>query len=320
MAVLSSTRSGTDGPDIPSCSRLELRTKPCRHVNGAACEPRSEDRTRTAGRVIEADVHAGLRSLRSTPKGAPLPLSRVKQLMIDMLRGLAHAHSRKIIHRDIKPANILIGPEQEGKLSDFGLALDLASPDSLAVKDYAYVMHLAPEVTKPQDYSVASDIYATSVTLYRLINGDRALSGLPIAEVRRRTSAGTYPNRGEYKDYVPKRLRDLVNKTLELNPSKRFATADELRRALERVPVKVDWEERDVIDGTRWRGRGSGLRYEILRKRTVLGWAVVTRRARAGSEPRLVSALCKANLGEDEARKFSRRLLQDLTVGKLSKS
>src|SRR5438445_12756080 len=76
MAVLSSTRSGTDGPDIPSCSRLELRTKPCRHVNGAACEPRSEDRTRTAGRVIEAAVHAGPRSLRSTLTVLPSRTSR----------------------------------------------------------------------------------------------------------------------------------------------------------------------------------------------------------------------------------------------------
>src|SRR5438445_3761614 len=76
MAVLSSTRSGTDGPNIPSCSRLELRTKPCRHVSGAACEPRSEDRTRTAGRVIEADVHAGPRPLRSTLTVLPSRTSR----------------------------------------------------------------------------------------------------------------------------------------------------------------------------------------------------------------------------------------------------
>jgi len=44
MAALSSTRSGTDGPDIPSCSRLEPRTKPCRHVNATVCERRGEDR------------------------------------------------------------------------------------------------------------------------------------------------------------------------------------------------------------------------------------------------------------------------------------
>jgi hypothetical protein len=44
IAVLSSTHSGTDGPDIPSCSRLEMRTKPCRHVNGTVCERPGEDR------------------------------------------------------------------------------------------------------------------------------------------------------------------------------------------------------------------------------------------------------------------------------------
>src|SRR2546428_10608189 len=43
MAVLSTTRSGTDDPHIPSCSRLELCTKPCRHVNGTVFERRGGD-------------------------------------------------------------------------------------------------------------------------------------------------------------------------------------------------------------------------------------------------------------------------------------
>jgi serine/threonine protein kinase len=152
------------------------------------------------GSVYVAMEYLRRGSVADEAKGAPLPMSRVKQLMIDMLRGLAHAHGKSIIHRDIKPANILVGPAQEGKLSDFGLALDLGSTDALAVKDYAYIMHLAPEIGKPEDYSCAADIYAAGVTLYRLIDGDRALPSLPIAEVRKRTKAGNYPSREEYRD------------------------------------------------------------------------------------------------------------------------
>ena len=243
-------------------------------------------------------------------------MSRAKQLMVDMLRGLAHAHSKGIIHRDIKPANILIGPALEGKLSDFGLALDLGSPDALAVKDYAYIMHLAPEIERPDDYSPASDVYAAGVTLYRLVNGDRPLTGLPLFEVRNRTKAGTYPNRADHRDYVPKNLRDVINKALELSPAKRFANADEMRRALERIPIRVEWEERAIADGTRWRGRAAGYRYEVLRKKTALGWAIVTRRAKAEGGLRLISALSHAALSEDQAFKISRRLLQRLSVGK----
>jgi serine/threonine protein kinase len=268
------------------------------------------------GSVYVAMEYLRRGSVADEVKGAPMPMSRAKQLMVDLLRGLAHAHGKGIIHRDIKPANLLIGPVLEGKLSDFGLALDLGSPDALAVKDYAYIMHLAPEVDKPEHYSAASDVYAAGVTLFRLINGDRSLAGLPLVEVRKLTKAGIYPDRSEYKEYVPKRLRDVVNKALEVAPAKRFAGADDMRRALEQVPLKVDWVERDIPDGTRWRGRASGYRFEVIRKKTSLGWAIVTRRARIEGDFRLVSGLSRASLSEDAARRFSRQLLQSLAVGK----
>jgi serine/threonine protein kinase len=268
------------------------------------------------GSVYVAMEYLRRRSVADEAKGAPLSMSRAKQLMVDLLRGLAHAHGKGIIHRDIKPANLLVGPALEGKLSDFGLALDLGSPDALAVKDYAYIMHLAPEIDKPERYSAASDVYAAGVTLYRLINGDRSLAGLPLAEVRKRTKIGTYPDRTDYKEYVPKKLRDVVDRALEVSPAKRFASADAMRRTLEQVPLKVDWVERDIPDGTRWRGRGSGYRYEVLRKKTSLGWAVVARRAKIEGDFRLVSGMSQASLSEDAARKLSRRLLQRLTVGK----
>ena len=267
------------------------------------------------GSVYVAMEYLRRGSVADAAKGAPMSLSRVKALMVDTLRGLSHAHGKGIVHRDIKPANILIGATLEGKLSDFGLALDLGAPDSLAVKDYAYIMHLAPEIEKPEHYSPASDVYAAGVTLYRLVNGDRSLAGLPLAEVRKRTKAGTYPGRTEYKEYIPRRLREVINKALEVSPANRFAAADDMRRALERVPLRIDWEERDVQDGTRWRGRGAGYRYEVLRKKTSLGWAVVTRRGRLNGALRLVSALSRSALTEQEARKISSRLLQALAVG-----
>jgi len=279
-------------------------------------------RVEETGSFQDGSIYVAMEYLRrgsvaDLTKGAPMPLRRAKQLMIDMLRGLAHAHSRGIVHRDIKPANILIGAAQEGKLSDFGLALDMTTPDALAVKDYAYIMHLAPEVERPQDYSPLADIYAAGVTLYRFVNGDRPLAGLPVAEVRKRTKAGTYPDRSEYKDYVPKKLREMINAALEISPKDRFENAEEMRRALERVELLVDWEERDTTDGTRWRGRSTGYRYEVLRKETSLGWAVVCRRSAVGGKLRTVTPQCAAALSKENAKKWSCRVLQGLTTGKM---
>jgi serine/threonine protein kinase len=120
-------------------------------------------------------------SLEDEAKGAYVALSRAKRLMVDVLRGLEYAHSKGIIHRDIKPANILIGDALQGKLSDFGLAITKESiSKSIGVKDYAYIIHLAPEINTINDYSVASDIFACGVTLYRLVNGDSYLPRLTL--------------------------------------------------------------------------------------------------------------------------------------------
>src|SRR3990167_9902400 len=101
----------------------------------------------TDGRLYVAMEYLSKGSLEDEAKGNFIPLTRAKRLMIDVLRGLDYAHSQGVIHRDIKPANILIGDSGEGKLSDFGLAipagLDLRG---LGVKNYAYTLHLAPEV------------------------------------------------------------------------------------------------------------------------------------------------------------------------------
>lgn len=125
------------------------------------------------GRIYVAMEYLKRGSLEDEASGAYVPLTRAKKVMIDALRGLEYAHSKNIIHRDIKPANILIGNTLEGKLSDFGLALpDLATLNLSLVKQYQYLLHLAPEVNSFRDYSCLSDIYACGITFYRLVNGD----------------------------------------------------------------------------------------------------------------------------------------------------
>ncbi len=85
-------------------------------------------------------------SLEDEAQGAPVPLPRAKRLMIDVLRGLGHAHEQGIVHRDIKPANIMIGQAgQGGSLSDFGLALpDMTGLDLSQLKQYQYLIASRP--------------------------------------------------------------------------------------------------------------------------------------------------------------------------------
>src|SRR6185437_3347306 len=96
---------------------------------------------------------------------------------------LRYAHGRGIVHRDIKPSNIMITPQGEVKLLDFGLALGglaLGGADQRLTTTGALVgsMHyIAPEHISGEPHDARSDIYAVGVTLYEMITGRLPIEG-----------------------------------------------------------------------------------------------------------------------------------------------
>ena len=80
------------------------------------------------GRIYVAMEYLPKGSLEDEASGAYVDLTRAKRLMIDMLRGLEHAHSVGILHRDIKPDNFLVAPDGTLKLTDLGLSKGYGSP------------------------------------------------------------------------------------------------------------------------------------------------------------------------------------------------
>jgi serine/threonine protein kinase len=273
------------------------------------------------GRIYVSMEYLPNGSLEDEAQGAPIYLSRAKRIMIDVLRGLDYAHSKKIVHRDIKPANILIGNAQEGILSDFGLALpDISTLDISYLKQYQYMLHLAPEVNKPEEYTYLSDIYACGSTLYRMINGDTYLPPISPRDVRDLIMAGKFPPRNKHRDYVPTSLRRLINKAININPNKRYTSAEEMRNALEQQEFYVNWTERRLRTGQVWRGTGkNGMNYMV--KKTIDPnrrgrWLVVTKKGWDNKQLRKVTEYCRENMDKHEASKTAKKILQDLVNGK----
>lgn len=271
------------------------------------------------GRVyVSMELVAG-GSLEDEAQGAPVPMSRAKRLMIDVLRGLGHAHSQGIVHRDIKPANILIGPAGEGKLSDFGLALPtIQGLDLNQMKQYHYVLHLAPEVRSVHDYTLCSDIYACGVTLYRLVNGDSALPQVPPEQAQALAKRGEFPARDAYRDFVPQPLRRMINKSLSVAPEARYQSAEEMRHALERQVLRVDWSESVLQGGVTWLGTDRrGMHYKVVKAlQTNHKWSVETRKGASVNALRRIGKHCAQELRKQDADKRARRILQDFVLGK----
>lgn len=270
------------------------------------------------GRIYVSMEYLANGSLEDEARGAYVPLRRAKRVMCDVLRGLEYAHEQGIVHRDIKPANIMIGNSNEGKLSDFGLALpNIQGLDLSAVKGYQYLLHLAPEVTTFADHDKLADVYAAGVTLYRLVNGDSYLPVLPPMEAIRRARAGEFPDRKNYRGFVPAALKKVINKAMAVDPQDRYQSAEEMRRAIEAVPIAMDWEETSLLQGKKWSGSDGKRTLEVSRIPTKNGqWKLQVKKANIGKTLRRDNSMCKSNLSEKQVQRETYRVLQKFVNGK----
>jgi eukaryotic-like serine/threonine-protein kinase len=281
-------------------------------------------RVEETGELADGSVYVAMEYLKSgsledEAKGSYLPLTRVKKIVGDMLRGLDHAHHKGILHRDIKPANILVGNAGEGKLSDFGLALPLGVDVlKLGVKDYKYILHLAPEVSGGCSHSIASDIYACGVTLYRLVNGDSFFSVPVGSDIYGLAAAGKFPNRSKYREFIPKPWRVIINMAMNVEPNSRFHCAEDLRHAVEGMKACMTWNERVFSNGTKWTSSHNNCCFEVSRQKLNGNeWHIELKKGKSRSSLRRVKANCSVVPTEAEARRAAGRILQDYVLGRL---
>ena len=155
--------------------------------------------------------------------------------------GLDYAHRRGIIHRDVKPGNLMIfggpvgGGEMTVKLTDFGIARALEQTRITQVGSVVgTAAYLAPEQVRGEEATPATDVYALGVVLYQFLTGRLPYEGSTLAElaVRQQNERPLPPT--TYNDEVPETLGAAVLRALEGDPSRRYASADELAGGLQR--------------------------------------------------------------------------------------
>src|SRR5437763_5263216 len=101
------------------------------------------------------------------PKGTRLPLQTVVSYVKQVASAWQYAHEQRLIHRDLKPENLLLGPDQEILLSDFGLAILAHSARSQPLQQTAGTLaYVAPEQLQGHP-TPASDQYALGVLVYK---------------------------------------------------------------------------------------------------------------------------------------------------------
>ncbi len=150
---------------------------------------------------------------------------------------LGYAHQNGVIHRDIKPHNLLFGSGDRLCLSDFGLARIVEQPGVTQTGDFVgSPLYMSPEqiTGKGGEVGVRSDIYSLGATLYEWMTLRPPFPGTTREQVISRVITEDPPSPRSINRRIPLDLETICLKALSREPSKRYATAWDLRDDLER--------------------------------------------------------------------------------------
>jgi eukaryotic-like serine/threonine-protein kinase len=166
----------------------------------------------------------------------PLLPERASEITQEVARALASAHEAGLVHRDIKPGNIMLTPDGEVKVMDFGIARS-STGDTLTqtAAVLGTASYLSPEQAQGNPVDARSDIYSLGCVLYEMLTGRAPFVGdSPVAIAYKHVREDPVPPSHLNQD-VSDSLEAVVMKSMAKNQDNRYQTADELREDLERA-------------------------------------------------------------------------------------
>ena len=156
----------------------------------------------------------------------PLPPERAREVALQVLDALAHAHAAGLVHRDVKPANVLVDSAGQARLTDFGLARPLQGGTlTTAGRVAGTPQYMAPELLEGAGPDPRQDVFAMGAMLYEMLKGR--------------------PPVGDFAP-LPAPFDRIVRKALAPDPARRYADATAMRRDLleaggpEAAPLPTD--------------------------------------------------------------------------------
>jgi WD40 repeat protein len=172
-------------------------------------------------------------------KRGPLPWAEVATLGAGIARGLAAIHAAGLVHRDLKPENVLLGADDEPKISDFGLVrLEAGHAVSQALTKTGELLgtlaFMAPEQTDGSKVDARADLYSLGATLYYLLTGQPPFEGEGYVVVKRLLVETPKPPR-EVRPEIAPALDQLVVRLLAKKPEDRYESALEVAELLEEI-------------------------------------------------------------------------------------
>jgi eukaryotic-like serine/threonine-protein kinase len=172
----------------------------------------------------------------------PLPVGDAIPLLVQVCRGLGHAHGLQILHRDLKPENVILVPDRDAPgglravVMDFGLAKVVREEPDLQKLTRSGIVLGTPEFMSPEqllgyELDGRSDLYSTGVLAFEMLTGRIPFEGKHVQEVALARLKGQPLRLRAVRPEMPERLETVLGRALAQKPGDRFQSMDELSAA-----------------------------------------------------------------------------------------
>ncbi len=208
----------------------------------------------TLDRVIRAHHERGAKSTVAdegadgasvTPSTLPSDPLATLRVLARVARAVQRAHAVGVIHRDIKPSNIMVRPDGEPVVLDFGLArpTDLAMTVTVKGQVCGTLPYLSPETIAGAEPTPAADVWAMGVTLYEAATGEWPFHGISRSGWEQAITKDEPVRPRRLNRRIPPDLETVILTSLCKVPSGRYSTmeflADDLENALASRPIRA---------------------------------------------------------------------------------
>jgi eukaryotic-like serine/threonine-protein kinase len=179
-------------------------------------------------------------------------LSETLRAAVQIADAFSKAHAGGIVHRDLKPANVMLTPEGQVKILDFGLAKLTQSPPSEDDATRTIAAHtgegtvlgttayMSPEQAEGKPVDARSDIFAFGSLLYKMSTGQRAFRGDTQMSTISAILRDDPKPASELRDEIPAQFARVITRCLRKDPARRFQHMADLKVELEDLKEESD--------------------------------------------------------------------------------